>query len=33
MKDWAKNEIELAIKKETAQEDYMNDYIMRKKLR
>lgn len=28
MKDWATNEIELAIKKETAQEDYMNDYII-----
>ena len=27
MKDWAKNEIELAIKKETAQEDCMNGYI------
>lgn len=27
MKTWAENEIELAIKKETAQEDCMNGYI------
>lgn len=27
MKNWAEHEVELAIKKETAQEDYMNGYI------